>query len=659
MLNADLAIAGGSEPQAGEAYAPIARLRKQFEDFLVLKVREIDEQRQARLYYHGSQWTKDQLVELQKRRQPAVTTPKLARKINGFVGLVERLRQDPKAYGRTQKEEAGAELCTAALRYAMDEQHFDAITPIATLNGAVDGVAGIAMGLEGGDTNTPGDYDISLDRVEPDTFFYDARSFKHDFSDARFMGLSKWMDMDDAIAQWPNKKAEIEALPNGGIEYTILSDRERKWYNTTLRQVRVVEHWYRNGDKWLYCFHIGFQKLEEGRSRFQDEKGKDICRFIMWRSFVDQDGDSYSFHRYMKPLVDEINQRRSKALHLLAMRRVIMEQGAVEDVEKMRRESVRPDGVIVVTPNLRLEFEDAKTLADMKAQLEMLQHAEQELENFGPNPALVGQGVEAKSGKAIQLLQQAGIAELGPFIINYRGWKIRVYRAVWNAIKQHWKAERWIRVTDAEGNQTPLPVNTPNDPETGQPQINPMTGLPIIFNQLGALDVDIIIDEGPDSITMMADALDTLQSAMANGTQIPAPAVIELLPLPDSYKKKIMGLIQQASQPSPEQQQQVMLQLKEMEAKINELQSKAMLNQAKAQSELQPEPQQPQTIEAGPSWAEIEETLASAYEKHASGKLKEAQTQKTLVDTALAPQAMAQKAAADRARVQTMQQRPQ
>ncbi len=39
----------------------------------------------------------------------------------------------------------------------------------------------------------------------------------------------------------------------------------------------------------------------------------------------------------------------------------------------------------------------------------MRQAAIDALENFGPNPALVGQGVEAKSGKAIQLLQQAGI----------------------------------------------------------------------------------------------------------------------------------------------------------------------------------------------------------------------------------------------------------
>jgi hypothetical protein len=73
----------------------------------------------------------------------------------------------------------------------------------------------------------------------------------------------------------------------------------------------------------------------------------------------------------------------------------------------------------------------------------------QEIENFGPNPRLIGQGgVENNSGRAIALLQQAGMAELGPYILAYRGWKIRVYRAIWNAVQQHWKAERWVRVTD-------------------------------------------------------------------------------------------------------------------------------------------------------------------------------------------------------------------
>jgi hypothetical protein len=646
MLAMETAQAGAVAPAAEDDHALLVRRRKEFEDYTGQKSDEIKEQRQARLYYHGSQWTSDQLKELKRRKAPATTSPLFARKINGFVGLVERLRQDPKAYPRTPKEAKGADLSTAALRYALDQQEWQAKSPIVSMHGAVDGIGGIELNLEPGDGNVPGDFDISLDYVEPDTFFYDPRSFRHDFSDARFMGVSKWLDVEQAKEQFPEKADQIDGLSSDGDEFTIESEREIKWFNSDLKQVRVVEHWYRKSNKWFWCFYTSRMMLDHGEAYLQDEKGRDICRFIMWRAFVDQDGDSYSFFRYMKSLIDEINQRNSKALHLLSMRRVIMEAGAVADVEQMRREAVRPDGVIIRNKNFELEFEDAKSLADMKGQLEMKQAAATELENFGPNPALVGQGVEAKSGKAIQLLQQAGIAELGPFIISYRSWKIRVYRAVWNAIRQHWKAERWIRVTDDDGQAQPVQVN-------GVEQ-DPMTGAQTLVNQIGALDVDIIIDEGPDTITMMADALETLQAAMANGMPIPPEALFELLPLPDSMKRKLIGLTQQAKQPDPMQQQAQQIDMAQRAANVEKTKAEAARSMAQAQQAMQPP--QPEMGQPGPTEAELIETLASAEDKRAGSVLKYAQAEKVRVETMLAPQQMAAQARA--AEMKAQQPRP-
>lgn len=647
---AEIAEAGSgvARPPQGEAYAPLHRLRQQFQDYLGSKQPEIDEQREARLYYHGSQWTAGQLKTLKDRGQLPVTTPIFARKMNGFVGLVERLRQDVKAYPRTPKEGEGAELCTAAIRYALDEQEWDAKSPIVTLHGAVDSIGGITLGLTPGDSGQPNDFDIEIDYVETETFFYDPRSFRHDFSDARYMGVSKWMDLEDAKGEFAEKSSELEAIGDGSGEYEIPSDKADKWYNSTLRQVRVVEHWYKRGQRWMWCIYTGALKLDEGSAYIQDSKGRDICRYIMWRAFVDQDGDSYSFHRHMKNLVDEVNQRRSKALHLLSMRRIKAQRGAVDDVEKARKEAVRPDGWIEINPGFELEFEDAKNLADMRGQMEMLNATESTLENFGPNPALVGQGVEAKSGKAIQLLQQAGIAELGPFMIGYRGWKIRVYRAVWAAIRQHWTAERWIRVTDAEGQPTPVQINAV--------QQDPMTGQQQFVNRIGSLDVDIIIDEGPDTITMMQDALDTLQSAMSNnGTQVPFAALVKFLPIPDALKKELIGIDQQAKQPSPEQQQAQQIELAQGTANVEKTRSEAARNMAQARAAMQPE--QPQAGDPGPSMGEEAERLATVEEKRASAVLKYAQADKTRVETELAPQQLAAKAASDQARVSAMNAR--
>ena len=102
------------------SYWPISKCKKAYLDYLTNKTEEIQEQKEARRYYHGAQWTSDQLKILKKRRQPPSTKNRIARKIDGTIGLIERLRQDPKAYPRTPQQEQGAELATSVLRYVLD-----------------------------------------------------------------------------------------------------------------------------------------------------------------------------------------------------------------------------------------------------------------------------------------------------------------------------------------------------------------------------------------------------------------------------------------------------------------------------------------------------------------------------------------------------------
>jgi hypothetical protein len=171
----------------------------------------------------------------------------------------------------------------------------------------------------------------------------------------------------------------------------------------------------------------------------------------------------------------------------------------------------------------------------------MLQEAKTEIENFGPNPALIGQGLEDSSGRAIALLQQAGMAELGPYLSAYKNWKIRVYRCIWNIITEHWKAERWIRVTDDQNVAQFFQINKLDGP------VRP----PAIVNAIGSMDVDFIIDEGPDSINMQADAAMTLQSLGPQFAQQFPEIAIELSPLESVVKTKMLKKIQAAQQAPP------------------------------------------------------------------------------------------------------------
>jgi hypothetical protein len=552
-----------------EGYFSIEQLKRQYYDYTGNKTAEIEEAKEARRYYHGAQWTDKEIKALKRRKQPVITSNRIVRKIDAVVGLVERLKQDPKAYPRNPNSEQGAEVATAVLRYATDHVQWSSKSTRAARMAAIDGIGGIEIDLAYGDH---GDPDIDLHLVYPDTFFYDPRSYDDGFTDARFLGISKWIDAGQAKELVPEKKAEIDGLTESGSDLTTQSDREIQWVNTTAKKLRMVDHWYIHDGHWCWCLYVSNAKLMEGKSPYIDERGKSFSKFLMFSSSVDHDGDRYGFVRNFRGPQDEINHRRSKALHILNSRKLIMDKGAVEDVEKARFEWARPDGLIEKNPGKEIIPEDQR--ADFAGQLQMLQEAKTEIENFGPNPALIGQGIEGSSGRAINLLQQAGIAELGPYLVAYKTWKMRVYRAIWNVLQRHWTTERWIRVTDDEGVAQFIQINGQTTDQFGQPAI---------ANYLGALDVDIIIDEGPDTVNMMADAYDTLLALVRGGQVIPPDVLIELAPLQNSVKQKLLKKMEAAQAPDPQKEQAKQIALAGEAAKVDKTKSETAENIAQTQ----------------------------------------------------------------------------
>jgi hypothetical protein len=589
----------GTEQDSSE-YWTLDRCKRAYSAYLDSKRLEIDEQQQARRYRHCVQWNADQIKVLNDRKQPIVTYNRIGRKIDGIVGLVEKLRQDPKAYPRTPQHQQGADLATAALRFVMDEEDWKSKTPIISEIAAVDGIGGIELSLEasdqtreGADPNQP-DMDPEFGIADIENFFYDPRSFKHDFSDARYMGMGKWLDEDQLLDMYPDLEEEISVSLDRGSELTSNSDKDNRWFMDMrdFRQVRVVEIWYKHKGKWCWCQFTGQMKLKEGQSPFVDEEGQQFCKYIMFSAAVDHEGDRYGFPRNLYSAQDEINQRRSKALHLVNSRKIRATQAAVQnnDVERLRREAARPDGIVLSNTSIDdIQFDDAATQAALMGQLEFLKDAKAEIENFGPNPAVVGDaGIQARSGRAIAMLQQAGIAELGPYMTNLRGWKIRVYRALFNIVQMYWTNERWIRVTDDQGLAQFVQINAL--------QIDPMTGRPTIANQIGELDVDIILDEGPDTITIMQDTYEAIAQALPSVAPMLSPAkaaavlevLIETSPLPADVKKKFRDAGEaEQGQPNPEQQKGMMeLQLKQQDQQLEAQKAAAGIQQKREEGQV-------------------------------------------------------------------------
>lgn len=544
-------------------FLPVSKLRAKYLDYISTKRAERDEALEARRYYHADQYTADEVKVLNDRKQPIITYNREARKMNGVVGLLERLRQEPKAFPRTPDASQGADIATAVLNYALDVNQWRFISPVVSLDACIEPVAGIELSLEAGDH---GDPDVAMHVIQRGTFFYDPRSYQVDLSDARYMGISKMFDLDQAIEMFPDKEELLRSSIDNSAGEQLGDDQSNiQWYLTSAKKVRIVEIWYKKRGEWLYCFHTNDDVLDEGVSPFADEKGKTFPRFIVFSANIDHDGDRYGFHRNLKGPQDEINHRRSKGLHALNTMRLRVTEGTVDEegIEKLREEMHKPDGVLATPAGSAVEV--VSNAEQVQFNVEMLQEAKQEIENFGPNPALMGQGgVAGSSGRAIALLQQAGIAELGPYIIAWKGWKIRVYRALWNIVQKNWQAERWIRVTDDQGLAQFLQINGLQFDQFGQPNI---------VNALGSLDVDIIVDEGPDHVNLMQDVFETLGQLASSGVPVPPQAIIQMSGLPENMKKQVLGMIQQAQQPSPEQQQAAGLDLADKAATVGKKQA--------------------------------------------------------------------------------------
>jgi hypothetical protein len=157
------------------------------------------------------------------------------------------------------------------------------------------------------------------------------------------------------------------------------------------------------------------------------------------------------------------------------------------------------------------------------------------------------QGQESKqSGRAQQVAQQAGVMQLGPVLDNLRHWQHRVMVAVWNRVKQFWTEETWIRVTDNENTrfvalnqkmtQGELVIKKAKEsgasPEQLQQLVQQMAQDPsgmqeVVINGTAQMDVDIVIDEAPDTVTLQSEQWLQLTELAKNGVPIKPETLIK------------------------------------------------------------------------------------------------------------------------------------
>ncbi|HMU15942.1 MAG TPA: hypothetical protein PKC95_00725 [Thauera aminoaromatica] len=495
----------------------------------------------CRDYFDGKQWTDAEKKKLTKRGQPVITDNRIQDKIMSWLGTELATRTDPHAYPRTPQEEGAAEAATDALRYIADHNHFSQCKSQVFENMLVEGTGGAEVVVE----DVRGKPQVKIRRVRWDRQYADPHSMLADFSDAMFLGVVVWMDLAVAKRKYPSQSVDFDAMMAGTFDFgDTYDDKPTLWIDRTRARIQVLEHYYRTDEGWMRCVFTRAGFVEPpALSAYRDENGRPECPLIFQSAYVDREGNRYGVVPRYLPLQDEINHRRSKALHLLTARQVVYEKGAVQDVTKARNELARPDGMVEITPTMRFDVNPTNDLA--VGQFNILADTLQSMAASGPNSALQGQ--ESKqSGRAQQVAQQAGVVQLGPVLDNLRHWQHRVMVAAWARVKQFWTEETWVRVTDNEKtrfvalNQKitrgELVVKQAKEggatPEQLQQLVAQMAEDPagmqeVVVNGTAEMDVDIIIDEAPDTITLQSEQWLQLTELAKNGIPIKPETLIK------------------------------------------------------------------------------------------------------------------------------------
>jgi len=265
-------------------------------------------------------------------------------------------------------------------------------------------------------------------------------------------------------------------------------------------------------------------------------------------------------------------------------------------VEIVRKEAARPDGAI--SPGWQVVPRQ-----DVVANnISMLQEAKGELERLAPNPAILGrQGADA-SGRAQQLRAQAGLVELARPLGRFTDWEHRIYaQQIWPCARQFFTDEMWVRVTDDDGapqyvrinERVTEPVVDPytgrpvTDPMTGapmtRPKIDPQTGQPVVKNHIAQMDLDIVVDNVPDTATLEQEIwADLVQLAQTYGPQaVPFEVMLEMSPLPNKYRLKKM-LKQAQAEAAQAAAPAMALKTADAQAQIGKTQSETAKNTATA-----------------------------------------------------------------------------
>ena len=475
-------------------------------------IRELDRQAENRMqmamdedFYDHIQFTDEELQILAERGQAPLVFNMIHTSVNWVLGTQRRAPMDYRVLARKKEGIASAERKTQLMKHVDDTNHFDYESSIAFASAVKAGMGW----LESGQGNAEDGAKVMARSESWRSMLWDSTSIRYDLEDARYQMRVKWIDYDVAMGLWQHRGPIIERslqqstsglymLDDMGDEamdfqeiehFNAYSKGSRGVHSAVRDRVRVIEVWYKamvkdatiikggqfNGelfDEWSPG-HV--EEYNAGRAVLSTRPRQVMhCALMTDAGLLDirrspyrhnrypftpvwgyrraRDGMPYGLIRGIRDIQRDLNARAAKALHHLSTTRVVVEEGAVSDIEELRNEAARPDAVITY----RKGFAPPQIAADRDmaaAHIELMSRDMQLIQQVGGiTDENLGRRTNAASGKAILARQDQGQLASSAFFDNLRMSRLIHGEKQVTLVEQFYSEEDQFRITDARGN---------------------------------------------------------------------------------------------------------------------------------------------------------------------------------------------------------------
>lgn len=505
-------------------------------------------------YYDGDQWTDKEIKVLEERGQQATVINICRPQVDSIHSIYLQRKSDLKVLGREITDDQDAQVATHMLKQVLDESGFEFGESQWFRSGVIPGIGWLEVCLEPDEMDDRENPDecILVKCVPFEDIFFDPYARSMDGSDFQWVCRRVWMSTERLKQLYSDKSEDVSRVsttlgdafhgPEQHAQATTADTAAVKYYDGENQRIAVYEMWYKDASRKVHRVVFAYDVFLEGGdedSMNDDPLECNIIPFIPFIAARSRQGLPLGIIDFTYPLQDSLNKLFSKWQWNMMTRQLIVEDGAVEDIDFARRELAKPDGIVELEPGglgkiqIPDNINESQHLSNM-----MLMITQFSQRVSGVNDALLGVGgVNARSAEQEASRQIQGAAMQSAILDNMFASKKRLGRILLKMIGTHYTMKRVVRTIAPNGESEYYQLNEPYVDSAGREVKREIKDI---------MRYDLVLDVVPQFDTVRQNQLQSITEVVKTGAippQIAGEIIVQLADLPD--KQALLEKLQQ------------------------------------------------------------------------------------------------------------------